>query len=175
VRNPYANPQAPAEDAPAASAPGLEAAGTTTRRMPLNDVFTHLEKGSIVYVMALGFQHLEGETYLRVDVGDELRLTRHNEYTYMLASRVDDQSGRQAWVGKDIVTVWEVVQPVTDPRLDGPEYLRLSVGDEVIVKRRLTGNWQGWAHGCYANRDGEGLLNLSFLTPKVLLSRELTA
>lgn len=78
--------------------------------------------------MALGFQHLEGETYLRVDVGDELRLTRHNEYTYMLASRVDDQSGRQAWVGKDIVTVWEVVQPVTDPRSDWANSPPPSVG-----------------------------------------------
>jgi len=82
--------------------------------------------------------------------------------------------GAEGWCQQDALIIWQVHTALRpDPSWGSEGYLRLEVGETLVLQQRYDGEWNGWGIGKrWGEQEGEGIFHLSHVKANILLSRE---
>ena len=118
----------------------------------------------------------EPRHHVRVSVDTPLRVHRMSEDgDFWLCSACCSSQRCMAWVPRDVMLVWHVREHCFQPDRgwqSADKFLPLSIHDTVVLRKRYSCGWEGWASGRTwgMRREADGVFPVSVLTPMVLVA-----
>lgn len=144
------------------------------RRVPFNDVETHLGQSPDRGVTIIPPLANQEEGRLCFAQYEEVRICQVHRYesadVFVLGARTQSPESF-AWVDMDKICVFEAVQDfIPGPEWDSEDkYLRLAVGDMVVLIKRYDNDWRGWAFGMlWGGREAQGAFHIGHVRPMLI-------